>query len=226
MGYYIWYISCSGKKNATQHFCQYLQTGRSDLYEIWNLSSWQRRGPPQNFCKDLCTYAYARSENMRVLVKMCAHTFMLLRTCFYMKLYDSPLLCHDLIFRISERFAVLLLRYSQSNVEHAHKRHECKCKGSPHPHARFRFVCAHLCTDLFQIFLDIGKMLRCFFCRYWYIDIRYVSGISEVYCMCISDIFHIYQRNIFEAYLRCISTISQPYFGHISGIFYKYLKHI
>ena len=70
--------------------------------------TYDREGDHQQiFAKDLCTYARALSKNVCMHVKTyTAHTHLcLVRTYFYTKLYknciDSPLLCHDLKFKIS-----------------------------------------------------------------------------------------------------------------------------
>ena len=86
----------AGQKKASLNFCKYLHNGRSDLYEIWNLSLWQTRGPPNKFLY--------RSVHIRAHTKQKrAHTHLyFVCTCFYTKLYenriDSAWLCHDLKF--------------------------------------------------------------------------------------------------------------------------------
>ena len=62
-----------GQKKASLNFFKYLRNGRSDLSEIWNLSSWQARRSPKNFWKRHVNISAHTTQNVNTRVKSCAH---------------------------------------------------------------------------------------------------------------------------------------------------------
>ena len=166
-------------------------------------------------------YAYARSENMRVLVKMCAHTFMLLRTCFTWNftIVHYYVMTSYLEFQKDSRFCCWDIRKVTLNMHTRGMNASAKVR---HTRMHVFASCARICAQIFsKFFWILAKCCVAFLPLLIYryqICIRYIRSILHVYLRYISYIS--------QAYLRSISTISQPYFGHMSGIFYKYLKHI
>ena len=93
-----------------------------------------------------CVYAQCQNVLTRIYAS-CAHIF------------PSNLIVHYYVMTLNFKL-VRDPRYFQNNADHAHKMHKCRCTLSTSACACFRFICARICTDLYQNFHG-GPLLFC-----------------------------------------------------------------